>query len=49
MTRLDFSRALEDSGVRVEGWEKEALLDRFEDESLSGKVIEGGAQSGVRS
>lgn len=42
MTRPEFSRTLEDSGVRVKGWEKEALLDRFEDGRLSGKVTGGG-------
>ena len=30
MSRNDFSRALEASGIRVEGWEREALLDRFQ-------------------
>lgn len=45
MTRPEFSRALEDSGVRVKGWEKDALLDRFEDGRISRKVT-GGDKAG---
>ena len=44
LSRRNFSRALEELDIRVHGWEKDALLDRFEvdeDENVSGRFSRG--------